>query len=186
MKHIMMSLGLLLSLGAAFGQGTLQFNRVLLVNKASGQVTVPAGKVWKIEANGLSGGIYYQPYTTTTPTWSATNPNPCTGATSGSSGTLQYVDKYRCATSNNVLVINGSKTMVDAQKPMWLPASTTVSISSTPCVNSINLPVGTPYYVRDYSGGSSPTYYMECDGPVQTGSVSNSILVSIIEFNILP
>lgn len=186
MKHFIMSLGFMMSVGLVFGQGTLQFNRVLLVNAGSGQVTVPAGKVWKIEANGLSGGVYYQAFTGTSTTWSVTNPNPCTGATSGSSGNIQYVDKYRCASSNNVLVINGLKTIMDTQKPMWLPAASTVSISTTPCVNSVSLPASTPYYVRDYSGGGSPVYYMECDGPIQSGTLSNSILVSIIEFNILP
>jgi hypothetical protein len=185
MKHFIMSLGFMMSLGLVFGQGTLQFNRVLLVNAGSGQVTVPAGKVWKIEANGLSGGIYYQNWSSSSTAWSATNPNPCNGATTGSAS-IPYLDKLRCATSNNVLIINGIKTIVDTQKPMWLPAATTVSISSTPCVNGASMSAGVPYYVRDYSGGGSPVYYMECDGPIQTGTVSNSILVSIIEFNILP
>jgi hypothetical protein len=37
-----------LGLASLFGQGTLQFNRVLVVSNAL--QTVPAGKVWKVEA----------------------------------------------------------------------------------------------------------------------------------------
>lgn len=49
MKKII-TLGLLLLFGAVgYSQGTLQFNRVLLVDHSSTQ-TVPVGKVWKVEA----------------------------------------------------------------------------------------------------------------------------------------
>lgn len=171
----------------SIAQGTLQFNQALLISSGSGTVTVPAGKVWKIEGNGLSGGISYSLYSTsyTTPTWSVTNPNPCNGATSGSSGTLNAYTKSPCPTSNNVIVINGVKTQVDANKPMWLPAGTTVSISVTPCVNSTSIAAGVPYYVRDQTTSTTITYY-ECDGPVNAGTVQNSIMLSILEFNIMP
>ncbi len=40
-------------LNSVFAQGSLQFNQVLLVSTAS---TVPANKVWKIEALAYNGG----------------------------------------------------------------------------------------------------------------------------------
>lgn len=46
-----------------FGQGNLQFNQVLILDAptAGNQVTVPAGKVWKIESVAMaSNNAYFQ------------------------------------------------------------------------------------------------------------------------------
>jgi len=170
---------------AAYAQGSLQFNQVLLVTAASGQLTVPANKVWKITSQGISGGVWYENWTSSTVNWSITNPNPCSGATSGSSS-VRYLNKRSCSTSNNLLIINGIKSKMGANGPIWLPAATTLSISTTPCVNTLSpdMPANTPYYVQDYT--SSTTYYYECAGSINAGVVPNSILASVIEFNIVP
>jgi hypothetical protein len=48
-KPIILFLGLCWAFSlSVFGQGTLQFNRVLLVEQSD--LTVPAGKVWKVES----------------------------------------------------------------------------------------------------------------------------------------
>jgi hypothetical protein len=171
---------------AAWAQGSLQFNQVLIATSASGQLTVPANKVWKITSQGTSGGIWYDNYSSdVTGNWSITNPHPCTGATSGSN-TVRYLRKRLCPTANNVLVINGTKSNMAASGPLWLPAGTTLAISTTPCVNTLspNISSNTPYYVYDVTG-SGVTYY-ECAGAINAGVVPNSILASIIEFNIIP
>jgi hypothetical protein len=167
-------------------QGTLQFNRVFLADISTGSLTVPVNTVWKIEANALSGGVRYSNYTTTSTTWSSSNPNPCNGNTSGSSGTLQYYRKFRCPDANNLMVVNSVKTRPDPNKPLWLPAGTTLAISQNICTNSVTATnSNTPYYIEDNT--TSPiAYYWECDGPVNPGVVPNSILVSVIEFNIIP
>lgn len=179
---------LFLGLGglAAWAQGSLQFNQVLIVTSASGQLTVPANKVWKITSQGISGGVYYENWAANqSTTWSTTNPHPCTGATSGSA-TLRYLYKRSCSSSNNLLIINGVKSKMGANGPIWLPAATTLSISTTPCVNTLSpdIPANTPYYVQDLT--SSTSYYYECAGAINAGVVPNSILASIIEFNIIP
>jgi hypothetical protein len=62
MKHFFISFFLLLSIDL-FSQGNLQFNQVLVLDApvAGNQVTVPAGKVWKIESVAMaSNNAYFQ------------------------------------------------------------------------------------------------------------------------------
>jgi hypothetical protein len=63
MKKILIIACLFLSINL-FSQGNLQFNQVLLfsANTSSGgnQVTVPAGKVWKIESYFISNNVSLQ------------------------------------------------------------------------------------------------------------------------------
>jgi hypothetical protein len=178
---------ILISFGlVAYAQGSLQFNQVLIVTSSSGQLSVPANKVWKITSQGTSGGIWYDDYSSNvTGNWTITNPHPCTGATSGSAS-VRYLRKRLCPTANNVLIINGTKSNMSANGPLWLPAGTTLSISTTPCVNTLNpnMSSNTPYYVYDVTG--SGVAYYECAGSINAGVVPNSILASIIEFNISP
>ena len=169
-------------------QGNLQFNQVLVINAQSGTQTVPAGKVWKITSQNLSGGVYYSNWSSTTnSTWSITNPNPCNGATSGTTS-IRQVRKYKCPDANNNLVLNGVKTKLGESGPLWLPAGATLGIVETPCVSSLspNIPSATPYYLEDRTDPNNFQYYNECDGPINAGAVPNSILVSVIEFNIVP
>jgi len=60
MKHLIFSCFLFLSLNL-FSQGNLQFNQVLTLDAptAGNQVTVPAGKVWKIESVAMSSNNAY-------------------------------------------------------------------------------------------------------------------------------
>jgi hypothetical protein len=186
MKKVVSILTVLLFGLASHAQGSLQFNQVLLINAASGQVTVPANKVWKITSQGTSGGVYYENWASNqSVTWSLTNPHPCSGATSGST-TVRYLYKRSCSFSNNLLIINGIKSKMGATGPIWLSAGTTLSVSATPCVNTLSpdMPANSPYYVQDLT--SSTTYYYECAGAINAGVVPNSILASIIEFNIIP
>jgi len=173
--------------GTAFGQFSLRFNRVLLLDVNSGSVTVPANTVWKVEATAVSGGIryYLNSSSWSSTTWSVTNPNPCNGATSGNSGTLPRLGRARCPDANNVMVINGTRTRPDATKPLWLPAGTVVSINQSLCTNTTNYNAATPHYTLDETATPNVTL-IECEGPINPGVVPNSILVSVIEFELVP
>ena len=62
MKHLLISCFLLLSLNL-FSKGNLQFNQVLILDAtvAGNAVTIPAGKVWKIESVAMtSNNSYFQ------------------------------------------------------------------------------------------------------------------------------
>jgi hypothetical protein len=170
-----------------YSQFSLRFNRVLLVDVSSGTVTVPANMVWKVEATAVSGGIRYGMVNTSysSETWSVNNPNPCNGATSGSSGTLPRLRRSLCPTANNVMVINGTRTRPDVNKPLWLPAGTTVSIVQSLCTNTTSYAAATPHYTLDETVTPNVTL-IECEGAINPGVVPNSILVSIIEFEIVP
>jgi hypothetical protein len=74
MKKILIIACLFLSINL-FSQGNLQFSQVLLFSSNNGygnQVTVPAGKVWKIESFFISNNVSLQiiinniPYNVTT------------------------------------------------------------------------------------------------------------------------
>lgn len=167
--------------------GNLEFNQVIKMTTASGQLTVPAGKVWKVTASSSGSAVYYLNYSSAfTATWTVTNPNPCNGATTGSN-TVEYIRKRQCPDANNKIVIDGVKYNLSTTSPMWLPEASTVELSSTPCVNSQSsaIPVNQAYYVRDETGASTVAYY-ECDGPISQGAIPNGIFISIIEFNIVP
>ncbi len=163
-------------------QGTLQFNRVILLNDQSGAQTVPAGKVWKVAFVNTSAGRRVSTWASWgSETWSATKPNPCTGATSGSSSGLFYVGYSACPTGGNSFTVNGQSISFGSGNPLWLPAGAVVNITGTQCINSANASLGSQPYYNNTDG------VWQC-GPFNVGvtSVSNSPVASIIEFNILP
>lgn len=169
-------------------QGSLQFNQVLLLTAQTGQQTVPLGKVWKLTAERQSGGYRYGNYSNNLNfSWTPTNPNPCNGATTGSAS-VRYIVKALCGTSQNGIWVNGTPLRGNQEGSLWFPAGTTVSVSASPCQNSLspNIPAGTPYYVRDETNLNAITAYTECDGPLNLGAVPNSPLYTVIEFNIVP
>jgi hypothetical protein len=167
--------------------GNLEFNQVIKMTAATGQMTVPANKVWKVTASTSGSAVYYSNYSSTSPSWSVTNPDPCTGATAGSPGSIPFLYKFNCPDANNKVVVDGTKYSLSSTSPMWLPAGSTLELSSTPCVNNLSPSVAanTPYRVRDETG-PSVVYYYECDGPISQGAIPNGIFISIIEFNIVP
>jgi len=189
MKHLSPLLVLfLLSVGLS-AQGNLQFNQVLVLNSQSGTQTVPAGKVWKITSFYTAGGVYYGNWSTNfTATWSTGSPNPCTGATSGTSS-VRRIEKKRCLSGNNRVLVNGNELDMDGNKGLvWLPAATTLSINTTPCANllSPDIPSGAPYYLNDQSDPNQSGIYYACDGAINAGPVPNTLLLTILEFNIVP
>ena len=166
--------------------GNLEFNQAIIMTVNSGQLTVPAGKVWKVTASTSGSAVYFENWTSDANfTWTTTRPNPCTGATSGSQ-VIRRIYKRQCADSNNKLVVNGTKYTLNSGSPLWAPTGTTIPLSSTPCSNTLSPAIGgnTPYYVNDATGGGA--FYVECDGPINQGIVDNGIIISILEFNIVP
>ncbi len=179
---------LLFSIGLC-AQGNLQFNQVLVINAQSGLQTVPAGKVWKITSFYTGGGAYYGNWTSnTTATWSVTNPNPCNGATSGTVS-VRRIQKFRCPSGNNRVLVNGTELDMDGTKGLvWLPAGATLSLNTTPCSNTLSpdVPAATPYYLNDQTNPNQSFNYFACDGAINAGPVTNSIVLTVLEFNIVP
>lgn len=177
---------LLLAFGQAnlSGQGTLQFNKALILTSDSGQKTVPANKVWKVESYSYSFNHWYNGYSNWgNVNWSNGTQNPCTGANSGSSN-VNYYSQSQCAQANANFFVNGNRINGTAftSFPLWLPSGVVLEIFSNPCYNTVSfsVPANTP--VRDNNTGA----YL-C-GPLNAtaGAVPNSPVVSILEFNIIP
>ncbi len=189
MKYRFFLLAMLLFSFGLNAQGNLQFNQVLVLNAQSGTQTVPAGKVWKITSYYTSGGAYYQNWSSNfNITWSSSNPNPCTGATSGTSN-VRRIEKQRCPSGNNRVLINGTQLEMDGNKGLvWLPSGTTVSLIATTCSNTLSpdMPAATPYYLNDQTNPNQSFQYYACDGQINVGPVPNSLLLTILEFNIVP
>lgn len=165
-------------------QGTLEFNQVLLVSSTSGVVTVPSGKVWKIENTLTPTGRYYSSisnYGSTT--WTIGTPNPCTGATSGTSSSIPYVSTGSCNTNDNFFEVNGVRSSWNGNSPLWVPAGSTLRVSETDCRNLTSVSYSNSQVYYDANVG-----IFKC-GPISiTGgsSVSNGSKISIIEFNVIP
>jgi hypothetical protein len=109
------------ALGSVTAQGTLQFNRVLFVDHLS-TLTVPAGKVWKVE------GYWQSDVTTTT----SANGTTCSSNSWHSpiimNGNVYYMLDNIATGSSNVFFSTVN------QLPFWAPAGTTFR---TVCVGSI-------------------------------------------------
>lgn len=140
-----------------FSQGNLQFNRVLLV--ADQPITVPQGKVWKVENIVYDAVNYYQPNSGTGGAC-----GPCNGSsTMWTSFTLQ-----QCQVAGSTpIIVNGTKSgLGNTGAPLWLPSGTTLAGDVKTCTNS---------------GGSYSTSCI-CPPP----SVTAKTYISVIEFNIVP
>ena len=164
-------------------QGTLQFNQVRVLDASSPTYTVPAGKVWKIENISTNRSIYATPPSANfNTTWSAGGTNPCTGASSGTSN-VQQLNFSVCRSFPSEFTINGVRHNFITSAPVWLPAGATLQLYGTFCNHTatVSVPAGVPYYDAYYGA------YL-C-GPVSFTArtpVTNSILVSLIEFNVIP
>lgn len=183
MKHVVFIAAVCFSL-ISFGQGTLEFNQVILISSADGQVTVPAGKVWKIEHVTASSARYFNYYSSSysTVTWNTNNPNPCTGATSGNTS-YPAIDHTPCSYADNYILINGIRTAFSSGSPLWMPAAATLQVNETPCRNTVTFNLSNTSHYRDLT-----TSAYKC-GPfaINAGTiVPNSWVVSIVEFNIIP
>ncbi len=177
---------MMLSVGLGFSaqaQGTLQFNRVMVLDGSQSPYTVPAGKVWKLENRSTAQSRFVSSIGTPfSATWSGTNPNPCDGSISGST-TVQRVTFSNCQSYNTQILVNGGNSAFSSSTPVWLAAGNTLQIFQGICTHAINLniPSSTPYY--DNSAG-----YFYC-GPLSVTpgqQLTNSTLVSVIEFNVIP
>jgi len=166
------------------GQGTLQFNKAMILTSDSGQKTVPANKVWKVESYSYLQNYYYYGYSNYgNVNWSGGTLNPCTGATSGTTN-VNFFLQSQCNSTYANFVINGNRFNGTSSTafPLWLPSGVVLEALSSPCFNTVSfsVPANTP--VRD---GNASNYLC---GPlnVTAGPVPNSPVVSILEFNIIP
>ena len=179
--RIYISMLLLLSVRYPRAQGTLQFNQVLLLDNSNSPYTVPVGKAWKITQNSYGSRWFLSSLSSFTQNWTGTVPNPCTGATSGSSIVLSTNFSY-CG-GVNWPTANGHQLGQGSGAVTWLPSGTVVDIPFTPCSHSTSASIGQNVVYRD-----SRTSAFHCQAlQISSGSsVPNSSILSIIEFNILP
>jgi hypothetical protein len=166
------------------GQGTLQFNKAMILTSDSGQKIVPANKVWKVESYTYNSNFRYVAYANWgNVNWNASNPNPCTGATSGTSN-INYYSVGNCPSANANFFVNGNRagSTTFNSFPLWLPAGINVLVSSNVCYSTVSfsVPANTP--VRD----DNTNAYLCGPINVTAGPVPNSPVVSILEFNIIP
>jgi hypothetical protein len=166
------------------GQGTLQFNKAMILTSDSGQKTVPANKVWKVESYSYNFNHWYNGYSNWgNVNWSNGTQNPCTGANSGTSN-VNFYSQSQCPQANANLFINGNRINGGALPafPIWLPSGVVLEIFSNPSFNTVSfsVPANTP--VRDNNTGA----YLCGPINVTAGPVPNSPVVSILEFNIIP
>jgi hypothetical protein len=157
-------LTLCLNLTFCYSQGNLQFSQVINITNGANEI-VPVGKVWKIDAVNIS------------PTWSfvqgtltAVN---CTQAIGSNS---QFV--RTCYYSANYLSING----VNFVSPTVHTTTTGSTSCATPCPST-----------NSVSGNSTALTSSELVFPIWLSAGQNisvisgsGILVSIVEFNIVP
>jgi hypothetical protein len=138
-------------------QGNLQFNQVILVSDQP--MTVPQGKVWKIENIIYDAVSYYQPSSGT----GGACP-PCNGSsTMWTSFTMQ-----QCQVAGTTpIIVNGTKSgLGNTGAPLWLPSGSTLAGDIKTCSNS------------------SGSYSNSCICPAP--SVTAKTYISVIEFNIVP
>jgi hypothetical protein len=167
--------------GTSVAQGSLQFNQVLWLDNSNSPYTVPAGKVWKITQNSYGTRHFLSSTSTFSVTWSNTNPNPCTGATSGSSTAIAV--NYSSCGGVNWPTANGHQLGQGSGLVTWLPAGTTVEVPATPCFHSASANIGSNVVYRDNRTSS----YICQPLQISSGSsVPNSNVLSIVEFNIIP
>jgi hypothetical protein len=164
-----------------FAQGSLQFNQALLLDNSNSPYTVPAGKVWKITQNSYGTRHFLYSTSSFSVTWSATNPNPCTGAISGSSTAISV--NYSSCGGVNWPTANGHQLGQGSGLVTWLPAGTIVDVPSAPCFHTSSASIGQNVVYRDNRTSS----YLCQPLQISAGAnVPNSNILSVIEFNILP
>jgi len=168
-------------LGFLSAQGTLQFNQALLLDNSNSPYTVPAGKVWKITQNSYGTRYFLSSTSTFTANWTGTMPNPCTGATSGSS----VVTALNYSSCGGVLAptANGHQLGQGSGLVTWLPAGTVVEVPASPCAHTASANIGQNTVTRD-----SRTSAYQCQTiQISAGStVPNSNILSTVEFNVIP
>ena len=162
-------------------QGTLQFNQALLLDNVNSPYTVPAGKVWKITQNSYGTRHFLYSTGSFSVTWSATNPNPCTGAITGSSTAISV--NYSSCGGVNWPTANGHQLGQGSGLVTWLPAGTVIDVPSSPCFHTASASIGQNVVYRD---NRTSAYLCQ---PLQLSAgaiVPNSNILSVIEFNIIP
>lgn len=183
-KYLFILIAITASLNC-FSQGSLMFSEVVLITSSNGTVTVPSGEVWKI-TKIIGNPTHHIVSSTTSPSWNATqtNPHPCTGATSGSY-TATNIMRGSCYDYEKVF-INGKRTNIKnsgsyLDNVVWLPAGTTLYVTSTTCTGSaVNVATDDIYYFDN--NGSIP----HCGPFSLAASITYSPMVSIIKFKIVP
>lgn len=159
-----LTLCLFLLLDDFYSQGNLQFNQVLNISNGA-NASVPVGKVWKIDAVNISPTWTFMQGTLT-----AVNCTQAIGANSQFVRTCYYSAVY--------LSING----VDFVSPTVYTTTTNSTSCGTPCPTT-----------NSVSGNSTALTTTELVFPIWLAAGQNisvisgsGILVSIVEFNVVP
>jgi hypothetical protein len=108
-------------IGHLSAQGTLQFNRVLLLDHSQSPYTVPAGKVWKVESALFSSSLGISVGTS-----SAQN---SAASILINGGSVFFASTWGSSNATSAVTLTSL--------PIWLPAGTTLA----PSTNVSNLSV---------------------------------------------
>jgi hypothetical protein len=120
MKHSILFFFLLLCTGIINAQGTLQFNRVVLVTT---QQTVPAGKVWKVESVVV-------PISANNPSYASSGSASC-GSSFFRNHTFRVNGVETKAGNGSMPIVNTGYEASYTPLPLWLPAGAT--LDGGPC-----------------------------------------------------
>lgn len=120
MKKFSLFLVFLLSIVWVAAQGTLQFNRVVLVTT---QQSVPAGKVWKVES-------VIVPIAANNPSYASSGSSNC-GSSFFRNHTFRINGVETKAGAGSMPITNTGYEASYTQLPLWLPAGAT--LDGGPC-----------------------------------------------------
>jgi hypothetical protein len=156
-----LTFSLLLFLGNFYSQGNLQFNQIISITNG-GNINVPVNKIWKIDAINFSETLLFNA--------GSMNNTSCTTLTSS------VPNNRQCFYQGNMLSIGG----VTFVTPILSNITQATTCGTTcPAMNPVVL--------------SSSTYYNKFFFPIWLNAGQNisvisgsGILISVVEFNIVP
>lgn len=162
---------------------SLRFLQVHTLDADSGMQTVPQGKIWRVTKSlAHVNQLVLQSQTNQSVAATPSNPNPCTGDTTGNY-TIWTLQMNSCCNAE-VIELNGKEmqykeSSVFEDYNLWLPEGTTIESKGSTCthVGSLSIPPQGVYFLQNNN-------QLRC-GPVQfSGSTQYSPLLSILEFEV--
>jgi hypothetical protein len=184
---------------------SLQFNRSIIVTSNDGTLTVPVGKVWKVESVLDENKPYRASVSLSYPRGVTGNPDPCSGCAlpccTCNNREQRAYSWSNCSSAGSPVVVNGreisiasgndfsSSSQPSLGSPFWLPAGTTFQIASSRQCYSIEVasqPSGGSgtIFQEDYNDGSPSV--RTCGTAFIPGNVITvTRTVNILEFNVV-
>ena len=162
---------------------SLKFHQVHTFDATTGQQSVPQGKMWRITKSLAHVNQYVlQSQTNQSVAATPSNPNPCTGDTTGNY--TRWTLQMNSCCNGEVIELNGKEmryreNSVFEDYNIWLPEGTTIESKGSNCAHStsLSIPAQGVYFFQNNN-------QLRC-GPAQfSGSTQYSPLLSILEFEV--